>query len=101
MEKDNEAKQAHLEQLQEPLLHGNGSGYKNLSGQLEEAYRAIQTACEKLRHCTPHGRDYYPLEAGALQKARKEHFARGAKLSEVLDELAAMQHALYEQKNPR
>ena len=95
---DIKEKRAHLESLQMPLLHLNGSGYHNLSKALEEAQMAIMDACEALNQTAPHGRDYYPLKDGAYEKARDEHLSRGRKLCEVMDELMAIQHRLYECK---
>ena len=61
-----------------PSVHLNGTGAKGLSDQLRAAYSALGTAAEAMQQALPHGRDYYPQDAGtpngaSFQAARKAH----------------------------
>ena len=57
---------------------------------LGNAYYAISEAYDKLRECSPNGRDYYPMGPAAFEKAIAEHHARLAKLDEVKAELESI-----------
>lgn len=70
-----------------PTIHLNGSSKQVLMDDLLAAHRAIGVALNKMRQCTPNGRDYYPQGDGVTEKARAEHAERCRKLLEVHDEL--------------
>ena len=69
---------------QKPLVHLGGTGRIGLREQYEAQRLAVFTALETLCQNRPHGRDYYPLEAGAYEKARKDHEDRINALRSVL-----------------
>lgn len=70
-----------------PVVHTNGTGQEDLMRQYREAYRAVQDALKALAQASPHGRDYYVQEDGALDQAFREHNMRCEKLRSVSDEL--------------
>ncbi len=62
--------------LQEPDIHPNGSGRKELLAQFRAADEAIEGALEVIFRIAPHGRDYYTLGEGAYGRARSQHDER-------------------------
>lgn len=71
-----------------PIIHLNGTSKQRLLDALSEAYWAVGQAMDKLRHCAPNGRDYYP-EPGRMERACEQHDMRGRYLKAVLDSLQA------------
>lgn len=56
---------------------------------------ALFKAQAALAECAPNGRDYYPLGAGAINRASLEHAERVCKLESVREELMAiLEHLL-------
>jgi hypothetical protein len=87
--------------LTAPTLHLNGSGYTRLAAQYRHAADALRVALEALREMTPHDRDYYVQGADAGPKARREHEARIARVSDVLREIEALHAQIREQEQER
>ena len=77
-----------------PRVHRNGTSRDELLKQLADARQAIDQALEAMARATPHGRDYYVIGDRAIIQAREEHFARVAKLSEVLTELETISEGI-------
>jgi hypothetical protein len=73
---------------QAPFIHLNGSGRPRLIEQLTDVHEAATALLEALSRATPHGRDYYPLGDRAFQRARAEHQARIAKVTDILTDVA-------------
>jgi len=71
-----------------PSIHLNGSGIKNLTDQYEGALEAVSNAINALP--VPHGRDYYVLEDGSFEVARKQYNAQVLKLNAVLEDLRSI-----------
>jgi len=83
-----------------PVLHLNGSGYGNLSGDYEKAMQALSDAEEALRLMSPHSRDYYVYEdPNAFNRAFSEHVARRKKLEDLKDEIEALWADVLAQEN--
>jgi hypothetical protein len=59
-----------------PTVHLNGTGGVSLIEQRRATLKALRAAREALAEMSPHGRDYYTQEAGALGLAIKQHEAR-------------------------
>ena len=91
-----EDKRAHLESLRVPTIHLNGTHPLELTRNLEAAYQALTEACRALNETQPHGRDYTGQGPDGYTEAFKQHKARGAKLCEVMDELAFLAHEIHE-----
>lgn len=79
-----------------PSIHLNGSGIKNLTDQYEEALEAVSNAINALP--VPHGRDYYVLEDGSFEVARKQYTAQILKLNAVLEDLRSIYHNIRRQE---
>ena len=57
-----------------PILHMNGSGYKNLYEQYIALFETLELAEKQAYTGCPHARDYYvSLEHGLWEKARNEY----------------------------
>ena len=82
--------------LTTPMVHLNGSGFKNLEEQYREGLQAVEDAIQKLP--VPHGRDYYVQDDGAYLKARAQFEGQLQKLNEVQEELTAILRAVYRQE---
>jgi hypothetical protein len=77
-----------------PTIHLNGTSRESLVEALCEAHRALHEAGRKLAATVPNGRDYYPQPDGAINKALDQHYARMAKLQEVIHEIETIAEAL-------
>jgi len=81
--------------LTHPTIHLNGTGRDSLVEGWEAAWNAAEAAFEALKRTAPNGRDYYPQEPGALEKAIDEHRDRLRKIQAVQDELQELiEHAM-------
>jgi hypothetical protein len=79
-----------------PTVHLNGTSREELCLQLQRADDALLAAYEALSATAPHGRDYYPQGEDAIVKATAEHRSRLRRLIEIIDEIVAMRHGIYE-----
>ena len=79
-----------------PTIHLNGSGRDSLVNGWSAAWEAVGTAFEALKKTAPNGRDYYPQEPVALEKAVEEHRGRLQRLQAVQDELEELIHRALE-----
>jgi pantothenate synthetase len=70
-----------------PTIHLNGTSREELIEQHVAAVAALNRALEAMARAAPHGRDYYPQGAGAIQQAIQEHNDRVARVSLVFAEL--------------
>lgn len=70
-----------------PIVHLNGTGWKDLYAQTEAAVDAIQAAIKAMCAGGPNARDYYVGPVGAWEKARDQHDSRVKRLLEVKAEL--------------
>lgn len=76
--------------MQFPLIHTNGTcGDELLADQCDIA-RALRDALEVMAANGPNARDYYPLEAGAWERAREQHTARLSAIKAVLADVERM-----------
>jgi len=82
-----------------PLLHLNGSGYENLTQDLQEAWEALSAAKRALQRMTPHERDYYPQldHPSTYNRARMEHANRLATVELLVEEIEDLNEALHQQ----
>jgi len=71
-----------------PIIHLNGDRRETLLENLENAYRAVDFALDKLRQCAPNGRNYYPAP-GRMQLAEAQHRERMLHLQSVRDSLGS------------
>ena len=85
--------------LTTPLVHPNGTSKKELLNGYTNAHSAVQKALEAVRQTVPNGRDYYPIEHAAYERARSEHLDRVSRLNAVAEELMALATAVYDQGN--
>ena len=81
------------EEVPKPVLHGNGSGYKNLEEQYSKAADALVIALELLP--VPHGRDYYPLGDEAYPKVRAKFKEQLAAIRAVHEEISETYNHIY------
>ena len=81
-----------------PVVHLNGTGWKDLSEHMETAMHAIRDAEKALCYAAPTGRDYYVQPAGTMARAQDEHFARLLKLRAVSAELEIIWSAIADQE---
>jgi ferredoxin-NADP reductase len=77
-----------------PTIHLNGTSREMLSDQLCEAYSAVRIAGDTLAKAAPNGRDYYPQGPEAFEQAVREHYARMAKLRDVMKEIETIAEAI-------
>lgn len=68
-----------------PTIHLNGTGASTLSEEYEKLASAVKSAEDALERCTCNGRDFYPQEPGAFERARRERNEMFAKLKQVHD----------------
>jgi hypothetical protein len=87
--------------VQLPIIHSNGSGYKNLVGDLEPAEDALRLAIEKLSATGPNGRDYYPEGPDAFTRASEQHAERCRKLRSVLEDLETIHEHVQDVEDAR
>jgi hypothetical protein len=76
--------------MQFPLIHTNGTCADDLLANQCDIARAMCDAIEVMAANGPHARDYYPLEAGAWERAKEQHAARLKALGAVLLEVEQM-----------
>jgi hypothetical protein len=76
--------------MQYPLIHLNGTDGDSLLADQCDIARVLREAIEVMSQNGPNARDYYPLEAGAYERARAEHFARMASVQAVLKDVEHM-----------
>ena len=76
--------------IQCPMIHMNGTSADSLIEDLDAAYTAVGAALDAMRNVGPNGRDYYPLEAGAWERAREQHSARLSAIRAVLTDVERM-----------
>jgi hypothetical protein len=74
-----------------PTIHLNGTSKGELFEQVSDAIAALRAAEVRLDNAAPNGRDYYPQSTEALYTAQAEHVARLVKISQVRQELEAIQ----------
>jgi Ser/Thr protein kinase RdoA (MazF antagonist) len=86
-----------IDKLETPLVHLNGTSKKALLEQLQVAANSLYAARKSLYDASPHGRDYYPKEAGAFKRAAEQHESRIKRLSSVYEELSALMEAVADQ----
>lgn len=79
-----------------PSIHLNGSGFKNLTEQYEEAIEAVSNTINTLP--VPHGRDYYVQEEGSFERARDQFNAQVLKLDALREELKATYRGIRRQE---
>lgn len=77
-----------------PTIHLNGTSKESLVTGLCDAAHAIQIAITALGQAAPNGRDYYPQDMRALQKAQDQHNARVLRLRSVYAELMEIAEAI-------
>jgi hypothetical protein len=73
-----------------PLVHMNGTSADELIEQQCDIARALRDALEVMAANGPNARDYYPLEAGAWERAREQHTARLSAINAVLADVERM-----------
>jgi len=73
--------------LMKPTVHMNGTSRESLLEGYCNAINALQEAGSKLAAAAPNGRDYYVQGGDATKLAMDQHYARMAKLKEVIAEL--------------
>ena len=76
--------------MQYPLIHLNGTCADDLLANQCDIARALRDALEVMANNGPNGRDYYPLEAGAWERAREQHSARLSAITAVLADVERM-----------
>lgn len=76
--------------MQFPLIHLNGTCSDDLLANQCDIARAMCDALEVMAANGPHARDYYPLEAGAWERAREQHTARLSAINAVLADAERM-----------
>lgn len=76
--------------MQFPLIHTNGTCGDDLLADQCDIARALRDALEVMAANGPNARDYYPLEAGAWERAREQHTGRLKALGAVLLEVEQM-----------
>ncbi len=72
-----------------PIINLNGTSPLDLLEQQTEVLLSIRVALDKLYLAAPHGRDY-PVEDSYWRAAREEHFARVAKVREIMLEVESI-----------
>jgi hypothetical protein len=70
-----------------PIVHLNGTSKAELLRLREEFYAALDAAVAALREMAPNGRDYYPGEAGLMERAVEQHRRRCASLTDLMREM--------------
>jgi len=80
-----------------PIIHDNGTRKSRLMTAYDEAYTALQIAMEKLKLCSPNGRDYYP-EVGLIAKAEKQHSKMLSSVSDAMDTIESIMMGIDEQE---
>jgi|GEM_PF-5181239 len=83
-----------------PTLHLNGSGYRNLSDQYNDAYTALTLATNTLARTAPHERDYYICDKSgeAYEAARRQHEELQRQLEAVRTTVGSMLRDVEEQE---
>ena len=76
--------------MQYPLIHLNGTCGDDLLANQCDIARALREAIEVMANNGPNARDYYPLEAGAWERAREQHSARLGAVGAVLADVERM-----------
>lgn len=76
--------------MQFPLIHLNGTCGDDLLANQCDIARALRDALEVMANNGPNARDYYPLEAGAWERAREQHSARLSAIRAVLTDVERM-----------
>ena len=94
--------------MQFPLIHLNGTCGDDLLANQCDIARALRDALKMMANNGPNARDYYPLEAGAWERAREQHSARLSAITAVLTDvermaeyLAAEPHDQLEMRKPQ
>lgn len=80
-----------------PQIHSNGTSGKVLLDEYQTALDAINSAIDKVRDVTCHGRDYYTISSSAAETAFAEKLKRLQSLKEIKDELEAIVIDIYNQ----
>jgi hypothetical protein len=80
-------------ELSTPFIHNNGDRGDVLLDRITTAYMAVSDAMDKLRHCTPNGRNAYPVD-GLMQRLEAQHRQRQEYLQAVLDSLEGEANAV-------
>jgi hypothetical protein len=79
----------------------NGTGWKDLYSQMEDAAQALSAAIVTMRAACPNGRDYYVQSPGATEIAQNEHWERIRKIMAVKTELELVWMAISDQEPKR
>ena len=72
-----------------PIINLNGTPASILLEQQIQVIHDLRVACASLAESAPHGRDY-PVEDSYWRAAREEHFARVAKMREIMLEVESI-----------
>jgi len=83
-----------------PTVHLNGTGRQELVGQIADIAEALESAIATMRAGWPHGRDYYPQGAAALEAAQAVYLARAQVLDAMRDEFMTEALAIYLEVTP-
>lgn len=81
-----------------PLIHMNGNSKDKLAKQYRDAYLALDEAIYLFNQIEFHPRDYYPLEAGAWDKAVEERGEVKAAFMTIKDYLNEIRVGIDNQK---
>lgn len=72
-----------------PTVHLNGTSQSELLDQFRAVYDALETVETAMRLASPHGRDYYVQEPGALAAAVASHTDRVSTIDNMRQEYFA------------
>lgn len=84
-----------------PMIHSNGTGYRDLYAQMEAAAQALTAAEKAICEASPNGRDYYTQAPGTMGRAQAEHYRRLEYLAGVKAELEIIWMAISDQERNR
>jgi hypothetical protein len=77
-----------------PTVHLNGTSRAELLDGVTAAAQAIDRAMDKLADAWPNGRDYYPQEGNARERAAEWYTERALALRTIRDELMQIAEAI-------
>ena len=77
-----------------PRIHNNGTGKKRLLDLIDNAYHALDAACQRVKDTAPNARDY---DKDIYERAWMEYAFRLKRLCDVQEELSEIAVAISEQ----